>query len=62
MKTWERKGYFVKEIEFNNDLHLFQVIKDNKVIATITPDTIEDIQQIVIILANILKENLDFRI
>jgi hypothetical protein len=62
MKTWERKGYFVKKIEFDYDLHIFQIIKDNKVIATITLDTIEDIQQIVIILANILKENLDFRI
>lgn len=47
MKMWKRKGYLVKAVEFDFDLYLFQVIKDNEVIATITPDSIEDMEQII---------------
>lgn len=48
MRVWERKGYFVEEKEFDHDLHEFCVIRDNgEVIATITPATIEDMEQII---------------
>lgn len=47
MKTWERKDYIVKEVEFDHDLHEFQIVKNNNVIATITPATIEDMKQII---------------
>lgn len=48
LKTWERKGYTVEEKEFDYDLHQFEVIKDNgEVIGTITPGSIEDMNQII---------------
>ncbi|ERH97531.1 hypothetical protein [Bacillus thuringiensis] len=47
MKTWEREGYRVVETEFDRDLHTFDVIKGEEVIATITPNTIEDMNQII---------------
>jgi len=47
MRTWERKGYEVVEVEFDGDLHEFEVVKDGEVIGTITPDTIEDMEQII---------------
>lgn len=52
MRTWERKGYEVVEVELNGDLHEFEVVKDGEVIATITPDTIEDMEQIIADLDN----------
>jgi hypothetical protein len=47
MRTWEREGYYVREVEFDYDLHAFEVIKDNEIIATITPATIEDMNLII---------------
>ncbi|HDX9614513.1 TPA: hypothetical protein ROY01_005707 [Bacillus toyonensis] len=47
MKTWNRKGYTVEEVEYNYDLHAFEIIQNEKVVATITPNTIEDMQQII---------------
>jgi hypothetical protein len=47
MKTWEREGYYVQEVKFDYDLHAFEVIKDDEVIATITPDSIEAMHQII---------------
>lgn len=47
MGTWEREGYTVKERRFDHDLHVFDVIKNDEVIATITPATIEDMLQII---------------
>ncbi|PFW93922.1 hypothetical protein [Bacillus pseudomycoides] len=47
MRTWNREGYKVVEIEFDFDLHAFEVIKDEELIATITPNTIEDMEQII---------------
>ena len=47
MRTWKRNGYEVVEIEFDGDLHEFEVIKDDEVIATITPDSIEDMESII---------------
>lgn len=47
IKVWERKGYRVEETEFDRDLHQFDVIKNEEVIATITPATIEDMKQII---------------
>lgn len=46
MRTWNRKGYEVVEVEFDGDLHEFEVVKDGEVIATITPETVEDMEQI----------------
>lgn len=47
MKTWQRKGYSVVEREFNYDLHEFDIVVGNAVIATITPDNLEDMNDIV---------------
>ncbi|KAA0782577.1 hypothetical protein [Bacillus sp. BB56-3] len=47
MRTWEREGYKVVEVEHNFDLHAFDVIKKEEVVATITPNTIEDMNQII---------------
>lgn len=47
MKTWKREGYKVMEKDFDFDLHKFEVIKDDEVIATITPATLEDMSQII---------------
>lgn len=47
IKVWEREGYRVEEKEFDHDLHQFDVIKNEDVIATITPATIEDMKQII---------------
>ncbi|OUB76466.1 hypothetical protein COM94_16910 [Bacillus thuringiensis] len=47
MRTWEREGYKVVEVEHNFDLHAFDVIKKEKVVATITPNTIEEMNQII---------------
>ena len=47
MKVWEREGYIVQEVEFDGDLHEFEVVKDGEVIATITPADIDDMNQII---------------
>ncbi|PDY73564.1 hypothetical protein [Bacillus cereus] len=47
MRTWEREGYKVVEVEYNFDLHAFDVIKKEEVVATITPNTIEEMNQII---------------
>lgn len=47
LKTWERNTYIVEEKEFDGDLHEFDVVKDGEVIATINPETIEDMNQII---------------
>lgn len=47
MKTWNREGYQVVEVSYNYDLHAFDVIKGDDVVATITPNTIEDMHQII---------------
>lgn len=47
MRTWNREGYQVVEVEFDGDLHEFEVIKNDDVVATITPSSIEDMKQIV---------------
>lgn len=47
MRTWIRKGYQVVEVELDGDLHEFEVIKNDDVVATITPSSIEDMKQIV---------------
>lgn len=41
LRTWTRINYMVQEIPFDHDLHEFQVIKNDKVVATITPADIE---------------------
>lgn len=47
MRIWKRNGYIVREVEFDGDLHEFEVVRNDEVIATITPATIEDMQQII---------------
>ncbi len=47
MRTWNRNGYEVVEREFDYDLHVFDVIKDDEIIATITPDGIESMDSII---------------
>lgn len=47
MRTWKREGYVVIEKEFDYSLHAFDVVKEEKVIATITPASIEDMNQII---------------
>ncbi|HHB3507858.1 TPA: hypothetical protein ACORDH_004992 [Bacillus cereus] len=47
MRTWEREGYKVLEVELDFDLHAFEVVKGEEVVATITPNTIEDMNQII---------------
>lgn len=47
MKTWNRKGYTVVEVKHNYDLHAFEIIQNKEVVATITPNTIEDMEQII---------------
>lgn len=48
-KNWKRNGYEVQEMPFDYDLHSFDVWtqdKDPQLIATITPATIEDMNEI----------------
>ena len=48
MKTWIRKGYKVREIEFDYDLHQYQVVRDNgEIIATITPPDLDNQNEII---------------
>jgi hypothetical protein len=47
MRIWVRDGYQVVEKEFDHDLHEFEVVKDDEVIATITPADLEDMRRIV---------------
>ncbi|GAV11322.1 hypothetical protein [Paenibacillus sp. NAIST15-1] len=47
MKSWTRQGYRVVESELNFDLHQFEVIQDEKVIATIVPPDMESMEQII---------------
>ena len=48
MRTWERKGYKVVEVEFDYGLHEFEVISDNgEIIATITPPDLDSQSEIV---------------
>ncbi|NJP38964.1 hypothetical protein [Alkalicoccus luteus] len=52
MREWKRTNYEVIEVPYDHDLHEFNVIQDNDVIATITPATIEDMEQIITDLDN----------
>jgi uncharacterized protein YkuJ len=47
MRTWEREGYIVQEVEFDGDLHEFEIVKNDEVIATITPADIGDMERII---------------
>lgn len=48
MRTWNREGYEVVEVEFDGDLHEFKVVKDDgEVAGTITPGDLEAQKQIV---------------
>lgn len=47
MRTWKREGYEVVEKEFDFDLHEFDVVKNGEVIATITPQDLDNQAQII---------------
>lgn len=47
MRVWHRRNYIVEEVEFALDLHAFNVIYDDTIIATIIPGTIEEMHQII---------------
>lgn len=47
MRTWIRNGYEVREVPFDHDLREFNVVKDNKVVATITPGDLGEMKKIV---------------
>ncbi|WP_078577315.1 hypothetical protein [Salipaludibacillus agaradhaerens] len=47
MREWKREGYEVVEKEFDGDLHEFDVIAGGEIIATITPNDIEDMEEII---------------
>jgi uncharacterized protein YkuJ len=48
MRTWVRNGYKVVEVEFDYDLHQFEVVRDNgEIIATITPFDLDDQNDII---------------
>lgn len=52
MRTWERDTYTVNEVEFDGDLHEFDVNKNGEVIATITPDSVDAMYEIILDLDN----------
>ncbi|GGP16463.1 hypothetical protein [Oceanobacillus neutriphilus] len=52
MREWKREGYAVVEVALDGDLHEFEVMQNGEVVATITPETIEDMEQIVTDLDN----------
>ena len=47
MRTWQREFYQVVEIEHNYGLHAFEVVQDGEIVATITPDDNETMEQII---------------
>jgi hypothetical protein len=47
MRTWNFEKCTVVEKEFNYDLHEFDVIVNDEVIATITPDSVESMESVV---------------
>ena len=48
LRTWERTGYKVKEVEFDHDLHEFVVVRDSgEIVATITPASLDDQDEII---------------
>lgn len=52
MRTWTREDYIVVEKEFDYDLHEFDVIKNNECIYTITPNDIQDMNEMIEALDN----------
>jgi uncharacterized protein YkuJ len=48
MRTWVRNGYKVVEVEFDYDLHQFEVVRDNgEIVATITPSDLDNQNEII---------------
>lgn len=48
MRTWERDGYEVREVEFDYDLHAFVVVRDSgEIVATIIPPDLNAQKEIV---------------
>lgn len=57
MRVWVRKDYIVREVDFDGDLHKFEII-DNEgfIITTITPDDLEDMKRIISVLDKMEEE------
>lgn len=47
MRTWQRNGYQINEVAFDHDLHEFEVVKNDEVIATITPSDVDEMNDII---------------
>lgn len=47
MRAWVRNTYTVEEVEFDGDLHEFEIKRGDEVLAVITPATIEEMEQII---------------
>ena len=47
MRTWKRESYTVEEKEFDFNLREFDVVKNNGVIATITPGGLEEMGEMI---------------
>lgn len=52
MKIWTYHNYIVEEKEFDYDLHMFEIIQGEKILATIIPSCIEDMNEIIDALNN----------
>lgn len=44
---WSRENYTVELVDFDHDLKVFEVVQDDKVITTIYPSTIEDMNEMI---------------
>lgn len=51
-RTWERENYTVNEVAFDHDLHEFEVVQNDEIVATINPNTLENQAQIIADLDN----------
>lgn len=46
-RTWVRDTYTVSEVDFDHDLKQFEVLRDDEILATITPADLEAQESIV---------------
>ena len=47
MRVWKMEGYEVHEVEYDGDLHEFEIVKDGEVITSILPIDMEDMEFLV---------------
>jgi hypothetical protein len=46
MKEWLIDGVKITECSFDHDLHIFEIYKGNELVGTITPESIDDMKEI----------------